>query len=431
MRIAIIAAGAGDMYCGSCLRDHALGRALIDLGEDVTIVPTYTPMRLDGEPAGEQHVYFGGIEVYLTESFPTFRRKRGWLGRLASSQRVLRWLGRRSLGTRPSKLGGLTCSVLRGDEGNQARLLDELATMLSEQVRPDVVHLTNSLYVGFARRIKERLGVPVTCGLTGEDLFLSSLSEPYRREALDLLAQRSTDVDGFIASSQHAAEHMATWAHVDRSKISVVLPGIHAADLLAQPLERPAERPLTLGYFSRIAPEKGLHFLVAAFQKLARSGRFPDLRLKIAGYLGNSETAYAAQNRRVLAAAGLRNRVEFLGTVDRAQKLAFFGELDLLAVPTEYPEPKGMFVLESLAAGVPVVLPRHGAFPELIDASGGGVLHEPCNVEDLTTQIAALLEDAERRSELGRIGRQAVEEHFGATRMASETQAIFRSLTEY
>jgi glycosyltransferase involved in cell wall biosynthesis len=429
MRIAIIAAGAGDMYCGSCLRDHALARALLELGEEVTIVPTYTPMRLDGEPAGEQHVYFGGVEVFLAEKFSPARKGRGWLGRLASSQRLLRWLGRRSLSTHPSKLGGLTCSVLRGEEGHQARLLEELVEMLKDHVRPDLVHLTNSLYVGFARRLKQVLGVPVTCGLTGEDLFLANLSEPHRSQALGLLAERSADVDGFISSSHHAAQHMATWGGIDPAKTSVVHPGIRCDEFLALDADRPRGRPFTLGYFSRIAPEKGLHYLVGAFRKLAKDGRFPDLKLKIAGYLGTSQNQYAAQCRRVLAACGLRDRVELLGTVDRAQKVSFFESIDLLAVPTDYPEPKGMFVLESLAAGVPVVLPSHGAFPELVEATGGGVLHAPRDVDDLAAQIEHLLEDEAQRTELGRLGRKAIQDDFGTERMALDTRTIFRSLT--
>src|SRR6187402_3124675 len=65
MTIAILAAGAGDMYCGSCLRDDALAAALIRAGQRVVLVPMYTPLRTeDGSVAGGE-VFYGGVNVYL------------------------------------------------------------------------------------------------------------------------------------------------------------------------------------------------------------------------------------------------------------------------------------------------------------------------------------------------------------------------------
>jgi glycosyltransferase involved in cell wall biosynthesis len=436
MKVAFIAAGAADMYCGSCLRDHALAVHLRALGHEVTLVPTYTPLRVEGEPASEKHVFFGGIEVYLAERLPALRERRGLLGRVLGSQALLRWLGGLSLATDPRKLGRLTVSVLRGEEGNQRRLLAELAAWLRDHVRPDVVHLSSSLFTGFARELKRDLGVPVVCGLQGEDLFLAGLEEPYRAEALALVRDRGADVERFIATSTHAKEHMAARAGLDPEKIDVVLPGIALDDFPAPPaprapppLPRAPERPPVIGYLARIAPEKGLHHLVAAFARLAASGEIPGLRLKIAGYLGAANVRYAASIRRALAARGLGGRVELLGTVDRSQKLDFLRAIDVLSVPTDYPEPKGLFVLEALAAGVPVVEPAHGAFPEILEATGGGLLHAPGDSEDLARKLAALLGDEPLRRRLGEEGRAAVRARFSARRMAEETLSIYERVT--
>jgi glycosyltransferase involved in cell wall biosynthesis len=118
--------------------------------------------------------------------------------------------------------------------------------------------------------------------------------------------------------------------------------------------------------------------------------------------------------------------LEFLGTVDRARKLAMLESLDVLSVPTTYREPKGLYVLEALAAGVPVVVPRHGAFPEILADVGGGELVAPDRVDDLTRVLAELLCDPQRRRQLAATGRAAVLERRSAAAMAQTTGAVLQ-----
>jgi glycosyltransferase involved in cell wall biosynthesis len=427
MRVAYIAAGAADMYCGSCLRDNALARALRALGHDAILVPTYTPLRLDEESASEPRVYLGGVEVFLNQRFPDWGRNGGLLRRLLGSQTLLRWLGKLSQRTDPRRLGPLTVSILKGEAGSQERTVRELAAAVAGGPRPDVVHLTNSLFAGLARPLGRAARAPVVCGLQGEDLFLAGLPQPYREEALALIREHAAGIDRFVATSAELKERLAAWMGLERDRIDVVLPGIHLEDFeTAAPEDSPAgRRPRTIGYLARIAPEKGLHLLAHAFRALAAGGEFPDLRLRIAGYLGRGERRYAAAVRRQLAAWGLRARVDLLGTLTRAEKIAFLRSLDVLAVPTAYPEAKGLFVLEALAAGVPVVEPRHGSFLEIVEATGGGLLHAPGDPADLAARLADVLRDAERRAQLAANGRAAVRERFTARRMAEETAAVY------
>ncbi len=426
MRIAFIAAGAGGMYCGSCLRDNALASALLEMGEEVTLIPAYTPLRVDERTVSEDRVFFGAIDVYLHEKFAGLRGRRGLIGKVLGSQTLLRWISRFTLSTNPAELGRLTVSALRAEEGNQRRLLTELVDWLMLDVQPEIVHLSNSLFSGFAREIKRRLKVPVVCGFQGEALFLEGLPEPHRSGALGLIRDRSAGIDRYTASSAHEADQMASWIGLDRAKVDVVLPGISLADYAEPPAERPPERALTLGYFARIAPEKGLHVLCDAFHLLCEAGEFPDLRLKAAGYLGGKDFRYAAAVRRLLARRRIGGRVEILGTMDRAEKLAFLRGIDVFSVPTAFPEPKGIFLLEAMASGVPVVEPREGSFPELIGAAGGGLLYEPDSAEDLAAKLGELLRNPELRRELGARGREAVHARFSSRRMAEDTLAVYR-----
>src|SRR5881394_1663230 len=74
VKICILAAGAGGMYCGSCMRDNALAAALKRLGHDVTLIPLYTPLKTDAPSVSGKRVFFGGVNIYLQHASKLFRR---------------------------------------------------------------------------------------------------------------------------------------------------------------------------------------------------------------------------------------------------------------------------------------------------------------------------------------------------------------------
>lgn len=430
MKIAMVAAGAAGAYCGSCLRDNALARAMIELGHEVTFIPTYTPLRLDEDGVEHTSVFLGGVQVFLEDKLPSVRRPGGLLRRALGSERLLRWVSRMSASSRPEKLGRLTVSMLRGSDGNLRTSFLELIEWLGDHARPDVVHLSNSLLSGLAPEIAQAIGVPVTCGLSGEDVFLEGLAEPHRSQAFALVAERGTAIDRFIAPSRAYADRMVELCGLDREKMAVVLPGIRLDDY-----ERGGESAvprgsdgLTIGFLARISPEKGVHLLADAFRRLTASEEFARARLRIAGYLGGDGFRYAAFLRRQLATAGLSRQVEILGTLDRAQKLRFLREIDVFVLPSVTTESKGLPVLEALASGVPVVVSRQGSLPELVEATGGGVVHESGDPEDLAAKLADLLRDHEGRRAMTERGRASIFEKFSARRMAEDTMAVFAKL---
>ena len=161
----------------------------------------------------------------------------------------------------------------------------------------------------------------------------------------------------------------------------------------------PATRPFRVGYFARIAPEKGLHLLAEAYVRLRQRMSGAPARLEVAGYLAPI-TAYLESARAVLDTGGTRPRFTYRGELDRAGKLAFLRELDVLSVPATYDEPKGMFLLEAMASGVPVVQPRRGAFIEVVEKTGGGMLVDPDDPEALADGLHALWADPAMRERL-------------------------------
>jgi glycosyltransferase involved in cell wall biosynthesis len=425
MRIAYLAAGAAGMYCGSCLHDNALAAALLRAGHDVTLVPLYTPLRVDGEGVAIDRVFYGAINVYLEQRSTIFRHTPWLVDRLLASPGLIGWATKHSGSVDARELGQLTVSVLQGRNGQQRKELDALVRWLND-LKPEIVHLPNVLLGSLAGPIREALGVPVFCTLQGEDLFVEDLEEPSYGAVRRLLTEVARDVDAFVVHSEYYARMMAEYLGVGRDKLHVVRLGL-ARDALAGEPAAPTEPPVVVGYLARLAPEKGLHLLAGAFHELARERAAGAVRLRIAGYLSERDRAYKEGILAQLAEWGLGPAVDDVGELDRAGKAEFLRSLHVLCVPTTYREPKGLFALEALARGVPVVLPRHGAFPELLAATGGGLLVEPEDTGAIASALRELVDDRARREALGRRGREVVQREYTDDRTAAALLNLYQA----
>ena len=221
-------------------------------------------------------------------------------------------------------------------------------------------------------------------------------------------------MDGFIALTDYYARHAARHFGLPAKRVHQIPMGIRGEDFAAVPPRAAAEGSdavFTIGYLARIAPEKGLGELAQAFISLRRRGR--QCRVRVAGWLGGAGRPYLAQVLRALREGGVPEEAwQFVGEVDRGGKIQFLSGLDVLAVPVTWPEPKGFYVLEALAAGVPVVQPAHGSFPELMEATGGGLLHAPGDADALAAELGRLMDQPTLRRELAKQGRAAVQRLF-------------------
>ncbi len=419
--ITYLTAGAAGMYCGSCMNDNTMARGLLGLGVDVQLIPMYTPIRTDEDDVSGKQVFFGGINVYLQQRLSLFRMVPRALDRILDWPALLRWATSRGIKTDPKQLGALTVSVLRGTRGSQRKEVLRLCSHLAHHSPPDVLVLTNALIAGCVPELKSKLRCRVLVTLQGDDIFLDSLPEPHKSQAIAEIHRLADHVDGFLTHSQYYADFMADYLDLPANKFHRVLLGIDVRDFSGPQWERsasPKQGPLSIGYLARIAPEKGLHHLVDAFLLLKQMPQTQDTRMIIAGWLGEHNRPYADQQLEKLRKAGAGDAVQMLTSIDRRQKLDLLGQIDLLSVPTTYREPKGLYVLEALAAGVPVVQPAHGAFPELLQSTGGGKLVPPEDPQQLAVALHQLLVDPRERNQLAAAGQAAVHQQHNAVAMA-------------
>jgi len=419
MRIAAITAGAAGTFCGSCLHDNTLAGALTRLGHDIALVPTYTPIRTDEADVSNQRVFIGGVNAYLDQSRWT-RRRPGFVRWLLDRPGVIKFATKLSPLPNYDVLGDLTLSVLRGEHGHQRAAFEQLTEWLAGEFKPQIVTLTNVLLSAIAPLRKAKFKVPILAYLQGDDLFLDALKPEHRKSAIELIRANATAIDGFIAPCRDYADYMAGYLGIDRSSIAVIPLGLNLTGHASAPQPRDGDRP-AIGYFARIAPEKGLHVLVDAFIHLRRQRGVPRARLRVSGFLGPHQHKYLAGERKKIANAGLENSFEHVESPSLRDKVQFLQSLDIFSVPAVFREPKGLYVLEALAHGVPVVQPEHGSFPELIQATGGGRLVPREDPKQLADVLLELLTDEPQRRRLGQAGRSAVEREFTDAVMARRT----------
>ncbi len=426
MNIVQITPGAGGMYCGNCFRDNALVAQLRRMGHHALMVPLYLPLTLDEADQSEgTPLFFSGLNVYLAQKFNCFQKAPNWLRSMLTSGRLLNWLGNFAGKTRGAEAGDLTLSMMRGEAGNQARELEQLIAWLKEHEQPDVVCLSNALITGLAKRIRQELGVPVVCLLEGEDAFLDSLPSPQREQTWAELSKRVADIDLFIAPTRYYADAMAQRAGIPAAKLEHINNGINLDGF--EPSDLPDDPPV-LGYFARMCPEKGLDALVDAFVRLKQTGPIPGLKLAIGGGCQPGDKAFVEKQKARLRAAGLLGEVTFRPNLDRDAKLVFYRGLTVLSVPAPG-EAFGLYVVEAMASGVPVVAPDDASFPEIVEGNGAGVICEKDNPQALADAIGQLLLDRERLAKCAAAGRQAAVQTFNIERMAESFVARLAKLS--
>jgi len=425
MHVAIVTAGGAGMFCGSCMHDNTWARALMDAGVEVTLIPTYTPIRVDEDNLSSQRVFFGGINVYLEHRFYFWQRLPRWMTRWLDHPKLLDLATRGAVSNDARQLGELTLEMLAGETGPQATQVEELATFLANELKPDVVCFSNALLAGALRTIKSKFAGPVLCTLQGDDIFLDSLTPDYRDRVTQLLSQKASGFDGFLVHSHFYRDAMVERLSLSAERFRKIPLGIDISHHDGQPAVSEVEQssePLRIGFFARICPEKGLQVLIEAFRIVQQ--QMPNVRLVAGGYLGKRDEPWFEKLQR--DSQDLGDSFEYIGSPpDHVSKVEFLKSLDVLSVPTVYREPKGLFALEAMANGVPVVLPSHGAFPEMLAEAGGGVLFAPGNAEDLARQLVALLKNRQNRDELARAGHAGVRELFTGAVMAHDSVRVF------
>jgi glycosyltransferase involved in cell wall biosynthesis len=404
----IVPGSGGSFYCGNCLRDSEHIQGLKRAGVEVVKVPMYLPIFADEHDIDEVPVFYGAISLYLKHSYPVFQKAPTWVDKILNSGPALKLAAGMAGSTNPRGLEDMTISMLLGETGEQKKELDQMIDWLEQHCHADVIHLSNALLIGLARRIKQRLNVKVVCTLQDEDVWVNAMDEGFMKKTWALMRERAIDIDAFFSVSKYYADQMRPVLAIPDEKLFIHHITIDPSQYSYQ---NSAEKPLNIGYISRMCADNGLQVLVDAFILLKQDAQWSHVKLIITGGSTGENDKFVKAIKRKIRQSGVDSDVKWHKDFEEGRH-DFFRNVAMISVPVLNGEAFGMYLLESMASGVPVVQPSLGAFPEIIEKAGGGITYTPNSPNALADALISLLQNPEKLRQLSKNGRHGIEEGF-------------------
>jgi glycosyltransferase involved in cell wall biosynthesis len=423
----LITGSGGSFYCGNCYRDMLYVRAIRKVpGIEAHAIPLYLPPDNTAIETGgfDKNVFFGAISMYLREKVKFLRNMPPFLDKFFDSAPFLRLAAKQAGTTRTEGLEELTLNMIEGDNAFRKHEVNRLIKYLTKEGKPDIIHLSNALILGLARQLKKRMDIKVVCSLLNEDDWIEDMVEPFRSKAWELIAREAIYVDRFVTPSNYYKDLFISKTGLNGSNINVVPLGFDPED----PLSSDGSRPLSVGYFSRINSHNGFDKIVDAFIDLKQKDLFPGLTLGVCGGYTGDDKPFISEQIKKIREKGLQKFIKIYPEFQGNKKKEFFGDVDVISVPVRKYDGYGLYILEANGAGVPVIQPGTGAFPEIIAKTGGGITYSPDSVEELSKNLSRILADDTLRNELGRTGRENVKTWLSLERMSEGLSGVYSGM---
>ena len=423
----LITGSGGSFYCGNCYRDMLYVKAIRKVPGVITrAVPLYLPPdRQNVRDGFEKEVFFGAISMFLREKVGFLKNMPPFMDKIVDSVPLLKLAARQAGATRTEGYEDLTLSMIEGDNAFRKHEVDRLVRYLMKDGKPDVIHLSNALILGLARQIKQRMNVRIVCSLLNEDDWIDEMAEPYQGNAWKMIAKEAIHVDSFITPSSYSKELFKRKTGLNCSNVHIVPLGFdpEKSDNSKTDSVYPA-----LGYFSRVNAHNGFDKLTDAFINIKEKDLVPGLTLHVCGGFTGDDKPFISDQIKKIKTHGFQKSVkiypEFLGN----KKLEFFSSVDVISVPVRKYDGYGLYILEANGAGIPVVQPATGAFPEILEMTEGGLTYSPDNNEELVNTLVKLLNDRDLQKILGEKGKQNVESKFSLEKMSIALSGIYNRL---
>src|ERR1035437_222358 len=423
----LITGSGGSFYCGNCYRDMIYLKAIRKVpGITASAIPLYLPPDDTNIETGlDKKVFFGAISMYLREKVPFLRNMPVFMDKLFDSAPMLKIAAHRAGSTRTEGLEEMTLNMIKGENAFPEKELQRLVDYLTRDGKPDIIHLSNALIIGLARRIKKKLDVKIVCSLLNEDDWIDEMAEPYQSRAWKLISKEASNVDAFLTPSNYYKEMFISKTGISGDNFQVIPLGIDPGDLAK--IEKRDNYP-AIGYFCRINFQNGFDKLVDAFIELKTANDLPGLALHVSGGYTSDDKPFISDQIRKIKTNGLKSFVRIYPEFHGNSKQEFFSNIDVMSVPVRKHDGYGLYLLEANAAGVPVVQPATGAFPEIVARTMGGITYSPDSVTELSTSLLQLLKDNDFRSGLGKQGKEKVLTELSLEKMSEGLSRVYNSL---
>jgi glycosyltransferase involved in cell wall biosynthesis len=423
--IHVIPGSGGSFYCGNCLRDSKYFDGLKKMGHDVVKVPMYLPLFSDEHDISDVPVFYGAISIYLKQLFPFFRKAPDWFDRLLNSKPMLKLAASMAGSTRAKGLEDMTISMLEGEKGNQNEELEKMADWMRDHFKPDVVHLSNALLLGLAKTLKEKLHAPLVCTLQDEDTWVDVMTDINRQKVWDLMSENAEHIDRFISVSHYFKKVALDRMRISSGKIATIHIGVDPEDYQYM---NSTDKKRTIGFISRMCHENGLDILVDAFLMLKRQPGYDDVQLIITGGHTGDDREFLKMVHKKVNESGFKESVTFHKEFEGAGRKEFFKKTSLISVPVRNGEAFGIYIAEALASGIPVLQPALGAFPEILEMTGGGIIYGENIPLNLLSAMKRLLDDPVALSQMSKEARTGAEQHLNIHQLANDLVNVYENV---
>jgi glycosyltransferase involved in cell wall biosynthesis len=395
-------------------------------GVSATAIPLYLPPDTpEAKSAVDSHVFFGAISLYLREKVRFLRKMPSFLDKVFDSRPLLKIAASRAGSTRSEGLEDLTLDMIRGDNPFRENEVARLVQYLVKTGKPEIIHLSNALIVGLAFQLKKRMNVKIVCSLQNEDDWINEMAEPFQSRAWKMIADEAINVDAFISPSRYYKEFFMDKTGLSGHNIHVVPSGFEPFPLVER---SEITHPPSIGYFSRINIHNGFDKLVDAFIKLKSEINMSDLTLHVCGGYTADDKPFVKKQLKKIKNHGYINSVRIYTEFRGNEREEFFRNIDVMSVPVRKYDAYGLYILEANGAGIPVVQPATGAFPEIIEKTGGGITYLPDNIEGLSSSLLKLLTNESLRNDLGSIGGERVRKELSMEMMAAGLSEVYNTV---
>jgi glycosyltransferase involved in cell wall biosynthesis len=423
--IHIVPGTGGSFYCGNCLRDSTYVQALRKVGIDAIKVPMYLPLFSDEHDLSDIPVFYGAISLYLKHRYPFLHKAPKWFDRILNSGLALKFAAKMSGSTRAKGLEDMTISMLLGEQGEQKDELDNMVNWIAEHCNPDVIHLSNALLIGLARQFQEKLDTLVVCSLQDEDVWVNAMDDHFKKKTWELMSRRAEDIDAFFAVSEYYGDVMKQQMKIPPDKIFISHISVDPDDYT---YINSTEKEFAIGYISRMCEENGLEVLIDAFILLKQRQGMESVKLILTGGSTGDDHTFLKRIKQKIENAGIKNEVEFHKDFENEGRHEFFNKVAVISVPVLEGEAFGMYMLESMASGVPVVQPKLGAFQEIVNLSKGGVIYDPNKPAELAAALVDLCINPDKLKNISQTAREGIVKYFNIHDQASRMMQFYEKV---
>ena len=302
----------------------------------------------------------------------------------------------------------------------------------------DIVHIQNfSQFVPIILFFNP--GIKIVLHMQCE--WLSQLDGP-------MIEQRLQRVNLILGCSEYITEKIRTHFPQFAHRCQTLYNGVDISHFIYDEQQKKTSNKDSkqLLFVGRVSPEKGVHVLLNAFQKVVAC--YPEVGLKIIGHKIPAPYEFIAQLSDDSKVSGMAssfsgsylsylknqlpsssaNKISFTGPIPHAELINHYRDADIFVFPSVWHEPFGIPTIEAMASGVPVIATKSGGITETIRNGETGLLVERGDAKALAEAIVSLLLNNEMRTKMGKAGRQRVSEFFSWERIIADLLVLYKKI---